>query len=573
MIDNNLNNNDIENNYKKIADLLFPTITKTPSYYKDMYKKRNLPQGAEVTRFAPSPTGFVHFGSLLTCLINRKIAKDTNGVFFLRIEDTDLERQVENGIEGIIKDLNSFNIVPNEGVFLNENNKVYEKGNYGPYIQTARKEIYQTFIKDMVARGVAYPCFCSKEEVDEIRNIQTEIKENHIGYWGQYAKCRHLSLHDIETNLKNNKPFVIRLKSPGRPNHKIKVKDVLRGKIEMQDNVIDAILLKSDSQLPPYNLAHAVDDTLMGTTTVMRSNEWLNSTPEHLQIFHAIGEPAPQYAHVAFVQIIDPQTGFKRKLSKRLDPHTAISNLLLKGYPVESVYEYLLVLANTNFEDWRKQNPQSSIDEFRLELNKMSVSGPLYDQQKFDDISKNVIATFSPEKLYNMSLEWTSRHSLEFYNELVANKEYSIKMLEIDRVGDKPHKDIKCLSEVKDAYLLFFNNLFNKLTKENYEIDETFDQNAVNILKDFLAIYNFNDDKETWFDKIKEITVKYNYAVSIKDYKVNKENYSGSIIHVSNFLRVAITAKQRSLDLYAIMQHIGYDNVVQRVNKLISYLQ
>lgn len=562
------------NDYKKIADLLFPNITKTPQDYLNQYKKRNLPEEALVTRFAPSPTGYLHLGSLYTSFVSYKLAKDTGGVFYLRIEDTDLERTIEQGVEGLVKDLSDFGIIPNEGVFLDEKGNVYDKGNYGPYIQTERKEIYLAFVKDLIARGHAYPCFCTAEEVNEIRKLQEELKEVHIGYWGEYAKHRNLTFEQVKEKLNQGLPFAIRLKSPGYPNTRIKFNDVIRGKIEMLDNVNDVVILKSDTQLPPYNLAHAVDDTLMGTKLVTRSSEWLNSTPEHIQIFKALGFTPPQYAHIAFVQRFDQKTGNKRKLSKRKDPEIATFNLTQKGYPLESVYEYMLTLANSNFEDWRLQNPHAPISEFKLRLDKVSVSGPLFDPQKFENVSKNVIAKFTSKEVYDYTLQWAKTYDVAFY-ELIKDKEqYCIEMLDIDRKSEKPHKDIIYWSDIKRLYSYFFNEIFFEYTYNDYEIDEIFGyDNVVDILNEFLSNYNVTDSKETWFGKIKGIAERFGYAANVKEYKNNALAYKGSIVHVSNFIRVALTGSTKSLDLYGVCKLFGVNNMQKRIEKFIKLFE
>lgn len=562
------------NDYIKIAELLFPNVTKTPDYYLNYYKKRNLPEDALVTRFAPSPTGYLHLGSLYTSFMSYKLAKDSGGVFYLRIEDTDLERTIDQGVEGLVKDLTDFGIVADEGVFLNDMGEVYSKGEYGPYVQTERKEIYLTFVKDLIARGLAYPCFCTSEEVSEIRRVQEEIKEVHIGYWGEYAKHRNLTYEQVKEKLEQGLPFAVRLKSPGYPNTRVRFNDVIRGKIEMLDNVNDVVILKSDTQLPPYNLAHAVDDTLMGTRLVTRSSEWLNSTPEHLQIFKAIGATPPKYAHIAFVQRLDPETGNKRKLSKRKDPEIATFNLTEKGYPLESVYEYMLTLANSNFEDWRIQNPNAPISEFKLRLDKVSVNGPLFDPQKFEDVSKNVIAKFTSKEVYDYTLEWAKAYDNDFYKLIKDKETYCIKMLDIDRKSDKPHKDIIYWSDVKGLYNYFFNEIFFEYNYSNYEIDKTFGYgNVVEILREFLNNYNEEDEKDIWFGKIKEIATKFGYAANVKEYKNNPSNYKGSIVHVSNFIRVALTGSTKSLDLYGVCKLFGKDNLEKRITKFITLFE
>lgn len=394
---------------EKIAELLFPNIKNNAEYYVNKYGKRSLASGAIVTRFAPSPTGYVHMGSLLTAFYDYIFAKQSNGIFYLRIEDTDLERTIVNGVEGIITDLDAFGVNADEGVNLDRKST----GKFGPYIQTERKEIYQAFAKELVKKGLAYPCFCTKEELDKIREKQEKNKEVQIGYYGKYATCRNLTYEQIKNKIDAGLKYVIRFKAQANIGDRVKFNDKVRGEIEMADLVNDVVILKSDTMLPPYNLAHAVDDTLMGTTVVIRSNEWLNSVPEHMQLFKALGFEVPEYAHVAFVQKIDEETGTKRKISKRKDPETAVSSMLMEGYPTESVWEYLYTLGNTNFEEWRLKNPDATLSDFKMTFEKISLSGALFDINKFNDVSKNIISKMPAEKVYDLALLWAIKYNAE----------------------------------------------------------------------------------------------------------------------------------------------------------------
>ena len=555
----------MNNNYEKIADLLFPNIDKTPEYYEKLYPARHILKGAEVTRFAPSPTGYVHMGSLLTAFYDYIFAKQSGGVFFLRIEDTDLERTVEKGVEGIISDLAQYEINADEGVDKDKNSV----GMYGPYIQTQRKEIYLTYAKDLVRRGLAYPCFCTKEEIDEIRHEQEKNNECQIGYYGKYAKCRDLSYEEIKKNIEAQKPFVIRLKSTAKVGDRVKFVDKVRGEIEMSDSINDVVILKSGTMLPPYNFAHAIDDHLMHTTTVIRSNEWLNSVPEHIQIFKALGFEQPEYAHVAFVQRIDPETGTKRKISKRKDPETAISYMVEAGYPAKSVHEYLFTLANTNFEDWRIQNPKADMMDFRLTYDKISLSGALFDLDKFNDVSKRVIANMTAEEVYDKLVSWASVYDKKWAELLSNDKDYAIKFLSIDRYIQNPRKDIAKWSDTKDLYGYFYDELFDK----KYEFDETFEKDTLSkIFADYINSYDENDDKNVWFDKIKQIGEKYGFVAQVKEYKKNPTAYKGHCGHVCNFIRVALTGKRTSPDLYEICKLFSKEKMAKRLNDFAETL-
>lgn len=555
----------MKNDYEKIAELLFPGVDKTPEYYEKLYPSRNLPKGAEVTRFAPSPTGYVHMGSLLTAFYDYMFAKESGGVFFLRIEDTDLERTVENGVEGIIHDLAKYEIVADEGVDQNKQSV----GKYGPYIQTERKEIYLTYAKDLVRRGLAYPCFCTKDEIDAIRHEQEEKGECQIGYYGKYAKCRNLTYEQVKANIDAGKPFVIRLKSTAKLGDRVKFVDKIRGEIEMSDSINDVIILKSGTMLPPYNFAHAIDDHLMHTTTVIRSNEWLNSVPEHMQIFKALGFEQPEYAHVAFVQRIDPQTGTKRKISKRKDPETAVSYMVEMGYPAKSVHEYLFTLANTNFEDWRIANPKADMNDFHLTYDKISLSGALFDLDKFNDVSKRVISNMTAEEVYDQLLAWAKEYDPKWATLMESDKDYAIKYLSIDRYIQNPRKDMVKWSDARDLYSYFYDELFGA----HYDTDETFNKDDVQkIFADYISSYDEDDDKNVWFDKIKQIGAKYGFAAQVKEYKKNPTAYKGHCGHVCNFIRVALTGKKNSPDLYEICKLFGKEKVQARLQKLVENL-
>ena len=438
--------------YKDLAELIFPDV-KDISYYEEKYPERNLPEGAVVTRFAPSPTGFVHIGGLYQALVARTVAKKTGGVFFLRVEDTDQKREVENGVTGIVNSLKDFDMAPDEGMISDTE----EIGNYGPYKQSLRKEIYQAYAKYLIAQGKAYPCFCTQEELDEIRQKQESAKIR-PGYYGVWAKCRNLTVEESAEKIKNGEPYIIRFKSPGREDRKIKHKDVIKGNVDFPENDLDIVIIKADG-LPTYHFAHAVDDHLMHTTHVIRSDEWLSSVPLHLQLFHELGFKAPKYAHIS--PIMKNDNGGKRKLSKRKDPEAAVEYYKKEGIPSEAVKEYLLNIANSTFENWRKANPDKSIDEFDFQLNKMSVSGALFDMIKLLDIGKTVISKMTAEEVYNYSLIWAKEYDEELAK-MLEDKEYALKVFGIERGNKKPRKDISKWSDVKENISYMYDEEFAK---------------------------------------------------------------------------------------------------------------
>ena len=549
---------------KELADLIYPNINKTVEDYEKMYPKRNLKEGAVVSRFAPSPTGFVHMGSLLTTLIERKIPDETDGVFYLRIEDTDQKRSVENGIQGIVNDLKNFDIKIDEGV-IGEHEQI---GNYGPYIQSERKEIYECFAKSLIERGLAYPCFCTPEELDETRNLQ-ELNKERIGYYGSFAKCRDLSNEERARRIKNKEPYIIRLKSPGNYENKIVFNDLVRGKIIFPENDLDVVLIKSDG-LPIYHFAHAIDDHLMRTTHVLRGEEWLSSVPVHIQLFNILGFELPKYAHLGLVMKIDEETGAKRKLSKRKDKEAAVSYYHEKGIPVEAVKLYLMTIGNSNFEEWLNQNPTASINDFKFSFNKMSASGSLFDLEKLINISRNYISRLSAEEVYNRALKYTEEFDKDFYNILKKYKDYSISMFNIERTIKKPRKDYTSFSDIKNYTWYMFDEFFNK--EINYQFQTI---NDIEEIKKILTIYidkyyNYEDDEQTWFEKVKELSNELGYAKEVKEYKENPDNYKGHVGDVSMVLRVALTSCSMTPNLYQIMKLFGKERVVNRFNLIIN---
>ena len=541
--------------YKDLANVIFPNA-KDISYYEKKYPRRDLKEGAIVTRIAPSPTGFVHVGGLYQGVVARKVANQTDGVFFLRIEDTDQKREVENGIQNIIEAFNDFDIVPDEGMV----SETEEKGMYGPYKQSERKEIYQAYAKYLIEQGKAYPCFCSQEEIDEIRAKQ-EVAKIRPGYYGVWAKCRTIPVEEAIKKIEAGEDYVVRFKSPGREDRKIKHKDVIKGNVDFPENDLDIVIIKSDG-LPTYHFAHAVDDHLMGTTHVIRGDEWLSSVPLHLQLFYELGFRAPKYAHIA--PIMKNDNGNKRKLSKRKDPEAAVSYYAEQGIPAEAVKEYLLNIANSTFENWRRANKDKSIDDFELQLNKMSVSGALFDMVKLLDVSKIVISKFTAEEVYNESLKWAKKYDEELIK-LLEDKEYSLKVFGIERGNKKPRKDIAKWSDVKENIEYMYDEIFfSKPQKREYQVineKEDIDKILTLYIKKY---YDEKDDKQTWFDKIKELAGEMGYAKEVKEFKANPDAYKAHVGDVSTVLRIALTGRANTPDMFEIMQVLGKDSIAKR---------
>ena len=542
--------------YKELANLIFPDA-KPISYYEEKYPERDLEEGAIVTRFAPSPTGVMHVGGLYQGLIAKKLAEQTKGVFFLRIEDTDQKREVENGIKGIVESLKEFGIEPDEGM----TSETEEVGKYGPYKQSLRKEIYQAYAKYLIEQGKAYPCFCTPEELNQIREKQ-EAAKIRPGYYGIWAKCRGLTVEEMAKKIEAGDEYIIRLKSPGREDRKIKHKDIIKGNVEFPENDQDIVIIKGDG-LPTYHFAHAVDDHLMHTTHVIRGDEWLSSVPLHLQLFQVLGFRAPKYAHIA--PIMKNDDGNKRKLSKRKDPEAAVSYYAEEGIPKEAVKEYLLNIANSTFENWRRANPDKGIEEFNLQLNKMSVSGALFDMVKLLDVSKIVISKMSAKEVYNNSLEWAKKQDNELAELLENQKDYSIKVFGIERGNKKPRKDISKWSDVKENISYMYNELFEK-DKSEYQYQVINNKEEIEKILDLYITkyYNPEDDKQTWFDKIKELAGEMGYAKEVKEFKANPNAYKAHVGDVSTVLRVALTKRTNTPDMYEIMQVLGKDIIKSR---------
>ena len=541
--------------YKDLANVIYPNA-KSIEYYEEVYKPRNLPQGAEVTRFAPSPTGFVHIGGLYQCIINRAIAKQTGGVFFLRIEDTDQKRKIENGVEQIIDALKKFDFVPDEGM-ISENES---RGDYGPYKQSQRKEIYDAFAKYLIEQGRAYPCFATPEEIEEIRKKQ-EAAGLRTGFYGVWAKYRNLPVDEAIERIKNGESFVIRLRSNGREDRKIKVKDSVRGHIEFPENDQDAVLIKADG-LPVYHFAHVVDDHLMRTTLVVRGEEWISSTPLHIELFQAFGFKPPKYAQVP--NILKMEDGKKRKISKRKDPEAAVDYYHEEGIPSDAVNEYLMNIINSSFEGWRRANPDKDMSEFKFELSKMGVSGAVFDMVKLLDVSKNVIAKYSARQVYDYVNTWAKQYDEELAK-MLENKEYALKVFGIERENSKkPRKDLSKWSDVKENIIYMYEE------PSNYDFDKISDEDAKKVIEEYSKVYDYNDDKQVWFDKIKDVAEKLGYAREVKEYKANPENWPGHVGDVSTVIRVVLTGRRNTPDMYEIMQVLGKDEIEKRFKNFIA---
>ena len=547
--------------YKDLANAIFPNA-KDIKYYVEKYPKRNLPEGAMVLRVAPSPTGNVHIGTIYQALIAKKLAKQTNGVFFLRIEDTDQKREIDGGIIQIINTLKDFDLEPDEGMI----SETDEKGEYGPYKQSERKEIYQAYAKYLIEQGKAYPCFCTPEELDEIRAKQ-EVAKIRPGYYGVWAKCRTITVEDAIKKIEDGEDYIVRFKSPGREDRKIKHKDVIKGNVDFPENDQDIVIIKSDG-LPTYHFAHAVDDHLMGTTHVTRGDEWLSSVPLHLQLFYELGFKAPKYAHTP--TLLKNDNGNKRKISKRKDPEAAASYYQEVGIPSLAVKEYLLNIGNSSFENWKRQNKEKSIDEFEFQLNKMSVSGALFDMVKLLDVSKIVISRYTAEEVYDQAINWAKKYDNELV-ELLEDKDYSLKVFGIERGNKKPRKDIAKWSDVKENIgYMYDEKFFSK--PQNYEYQVISDKESINkILTLYMEKYfDENDDKQTWFDKIKELAGEMGYAKEVKEFKANPDMYKAHVGDVSTVLRIALTGRANTPDMYEIMQVLGKASIQKRFEKAME---
>ena len=549
------------NENEMMAELLLPDVDKTPDFYESLYPPRNLCDGARVTRIAPSPTGYLHLGTLFTALVNRITASSTGGIFYTRIEDTDKKREVEGGVEDIIDGLLRFGINIDEGFISGEE----EKGEYGPYKQSRRAEIYRTYVKELIRQGLAYPCFCTAEELDEVRKLQEE-KKIRTGYHGEWAKHRNITFNEAKALIDSGKPFVIRLKSPGSEKNKIVFDDVIKGKIEMPENDEDFVLLKSDG-IPTYHFAHAIDDHLMRTTHVLRGDEWISSVPKHLQLFGLLGFKPVKYGHISPIMKLD--NGAKRKISKRKDPEAAVHFFAEQGYDCDCVKEYLMTIAASDFEDWRRANPDKDSSEFKFNLKKMSVSGALFDENKLRDISKITVSKFSSSEVYEKITAWAKEFDKEFYGIITEDPDYTKAVFAIDRDVKKPRRDIAKWNETRD----YFSYFYDKLYKKDYTLpDNIAPEDAKAFLKLYKDAYSPEDDRQQWFEKIKQLCPQLGFAAETKEYKANPEVFKGHAGDLSTVLRIAVTGRQNTPDLCSIMKIIGYDRCMARIDDAVSSL-
>ena len=547
--------------YHEIAELIFPEIKITTADLEKQYPPRNLEPEAIVTRFAPSPTGFLHTGSLFTSLVSWRFAKQTEGVFFLRLEDTDQKREIKGSGDKVVEQLMKFGITPDESYV--------HDGAYGPYIQSERRLIYHTVIKDMIKAGKAYPCFCTHDELNEIRKEQ-EAKKELPGYYHEYAKCRFLSDDEVIEKLKNKTEFVIRFKSLGTNDEKVILEDGIRGKIEFPKNIQDVVIMKSDG-LPTYHFAHVVDDHLMRTTHVTRGEEWMPSAPIHLELFEQLNWTKPVFCHYPVIMKMDGDK--RRKLSKRKDEEASVDYFLEKGYPISGFLEYLMTLANSNFEEWRLTNPKADIFEFKLDFLKMSLDGALFDLEKVKSISKEVLGNMNKDDFAQSALDYARNYNKELYDLIVSNPDYFKKIINIEREQEKPRKDYEKFSDVLPIINFMYDNYFDQLSKE-IQFNQRFDQNLlIDLLEEYRDSLTLDVDQETWFNQMKEIAVGRNFAKRAKDYQKTPENYIGHIGEYAEIIRIATCAKTSTPNFYDVLRILGKDKIVARINHTIALLK
>ena len=545
--------------FQALADLLFPNVTDTPEMLEERFPLRNAPEGAVITRMAPSPTGFVHLGNLVQGLTSERMAHQSGGVLFLRVEDTDAKREVPGAVEVLIDTLKHYGIQFDEGATHDG-----DAGLYGPYRQRQRAGIYHVYAKKLVSEGQAYPCFCTEEQLAAMRETQEANKET-TGYYGKYAMWRDRSMEEIKAELDAGHSWVLRFRSTGSIENQFKFDDLVKGKLTITENDIDHVLLKSDG-IPTYHFAHAVDDHLMRTTHVVRGDEWLPTLPFHIQLFKALGFKLPKYVHIGPLMKMDGTS--KRKLSKRKDPELALTFYKAEGFPVKAVYEYIMTILNSNFEDWRRANPDTPAEEFKFSPKKLNPAGSLFDYAKLTDVSKNVISKMTAEEVYELLTEWANEFDPDFGAKLSADAAFATQILAIGRGGKKPRKDLAVWKDAKE-YMGFFYDEF--LTRPVF--DEKFDKTVIiDALNRFLEKFDINDDSNTWFEKVKEITTDMGFTTDMKAYKADPTAFPGTVADISTFVRQAVTGKTNSPDLYTVMQILGYERTVERIRNTIATL-
>ena len=545
--------------FQALADLLFPNVTDTPEMLEERFPQRNAPEGAVITRMAPSPTGFVHLGNLVQGLTSERMAHQSGGVLFLRVEDTDAKREVPGAVEVLIDTLKHYGIQFDEGATHDG-----DAGLYGPYRQRQRAGIYHVYAKKLVSEGQAYPCFCTEEQLAAMRETQEANKET-TGYYGKYAMWRDRSMEEIKAELDAGHSWVLRFRSTGSIENQFKFDDLVKGKLTITENDVDHVLLKSDG-IPTYHFAHAVDDHLMRTTHVVRGDEWLPTLPFHIQLFKALGFKLPKYVHIGPLMKMDGTS--KRKLSKRKDPELALTFYKAEGFPVKAVYEYIMTILNSNFEDWRRANPDTPAEEFKFSPKKLNPAGSLFDYAKLTDVSKNVISKMTAEEVYSLLTEWANEFDPDFGAKLSADAAFATQILAIGRGGKKPRKDLAVWKDAKE-YMGFFYDEY--LTRPVF--DEKFDKAVViDALNRFLEKFDINDDSNTWFEKVKEITTDMGFTTDMKAYKADPTAFPGTVADISTFVRQAVTGKTNSPDLYTVMQILGYERTVERIKNTIAKL-
>ena len=546
--------------YQALAELLYPNVTETPDEIEAKFPERSNPEGAVITRMAPSPTGFVHLGNLVQGLTSERMAHQSEGVLFLRVEDTDAKREVPGAVEVLINTLKHYGIQFDEGATVDG-----DSGSYGPYRQRQRASIYHVFAKKLVSEGHAYPCFCTEEELSAMREQQEANKET-TGYYGKYAMWRNRSLEDVKAQLDKGASWVLRFRSTGSIENQFKFDDLVKGKLTITENNVDHVLLKSDG-IPTYHFAHAVDDHLMHTTHVVRGDEWLPSLPFHIQLFKTLGFKLPKYVHIGPLMKMDGNS--KRKLSKRKDPELALTFYKAEGFPVEAVLEYLMTLLNSNYEDWRRANPTADMSEFKFSPKKLNPAGNLFDYAKLTDVSKNEIAKMDAEKVYTLLVEWAQEFDPDFAAKLTADKDFAVSILAIGRGGKKPRKDMATWKEAKPYMGFFYDEYLEKPV-----FDEKFSKDTIiSVLNKFIDRYDYADDSGVWFEKVKAITEEIGFTSDMKAYKADPDAFLGTVADVSTFIRQAVTGKTNSPDLYTVMQILGKERSIDRIKKVIEDLK
>ena len=552
---------------KQLADLIFPNVKQTLEDLEKRYPERNLPEGAEVTRFAPSPTGFLHTGSLFTSMICRKVATQSNGVFYIRLEDTDTKREIAGSGEQLLEQLHIFDINPDEGYLGNS-----EKGNYGPYIQSKRADIYCVVIKHLLEEGKAYPCFCTSEDLEALRAEQEKQKLN-PGYYGEFAKCRNLTNEEKYERIKNGEKFVIRFKSNGNHENKITVTDLVRGTFEIAENDQDIVIYKSDG-LPTYHFAHAVDDHFMRTTTVIRGEEWVASLPIHVELFAALGWKAPKYAHLPVIMKVDEETGNKRKLSKRKDKEAAVSYFIEDGYLPKSLIMYLMTIANSNFEEWILNNKFEGMENFTFSFNKMNNEGALFDMGKLNFFAREILVKYNKDEFTDLAYKYAKEYNPELKKAIEYNRDYFASIMNIDREKANPRKDYEKFGNILDIIGFFYEEGYQKAIQEPLPFNEKFSKEdlkeALTAIKEKL---NVNQDEQIWFNDLKEIGASLNYAASNKEYKANPEAYKGNIGDLAEILRITLTGRKNAPNLCTVMYILGKEETDRRIDTVISLLK